>query len=229
MDESICHDSINDFPEIAPFDPTKKKKQKNKVVFRHHTDDALRSSVDRVDHGVEDDEEVGVIQQSNYPLEGNEHDYPYRELLRRLLSSMHKDSPEPAGDRQRTVIRPPQVLSDAIAQTVFVNFMDLCKTPLEHVKAYMLKEMNTVGSLDGEDRLVVKGRFAPSNFDDLLQRYIDEYVLCNCCRSPDTILAKESRFPLLQCEMCGEERSVPPVSAGYSTHVGRRKRQTFPQ
>ncbi|KAH0659855.1 hypothetical protein KY289_028603 [Solanum tuberosum] len=33
-----------------------------------------------------------------------------------------------AGDRRRTVMRPPQVLREGTKKTVFVNFMDLCKT-----------------------------------------------------------------------------------------------------
>lgn len=43
--------------------------------------------------------------------------------------------------------------------------------------AYLLSEMSTSVSLDGQQRLVVKGRFAPRNFEAILQEYVSEYFL----------------------------------------------------
>lgn len=47
----------------------------------------------------------------------------------------------------------------------------------EHVMTFLLSEMGTSGSLDGQQRLVVKGRFAPKNFEGILRRYVSEYSL----------------------------------------------------
>lgn len=46
----------------------------------------------------------------------------------------------------------------------------------DHVMAFLLAELGTSGSLDGQQRLVVKGRFAPKNFEGILRRYISEYL-----------------------------------------------------
>ena len=46
----------------------------------------------------------------------------------------------------------------------------------EHVMTFLLAEMGTSGSLDGQQRLVVKGRFASKNFEGILQRYISKYI-----------------------------------------------------
>ncbi|KAG5544601.1 hypothetical protein RHGRI_017137 [Rhododendron griersonianum] len=93
-------------------------------------------------------------------------------------------------------MRPPQVLREGTQKIVFVNFMDLCKTrcsrQLEHVITFLLAELGTSGSLDGQQRLVVKGGFTPKFFEGILQRYVNEYVICNGCKSPDTILSKEN-------------------------------------
>ncbi|KAI3785882.1 hypothetical protein L1987_45008 [Smallanthus sonchifolius] len=148
------------------------------------------------------------------------------ELLSRVFHILRENNPELAGDRRRTVIRPPQVLREGTKKTVFVNFMDLCCTmhrQLDHVMTFLLAEMGTSGSLDGQQRLVVKGRFAPKNFEGILRRYINEYVICNGCRSPDTILSKESRLFFLRCEQCGSGRSVAPIKTGFVARVGRRK------
>lgn len=43
--------------------------------------------------------------------------------------------------------------------------------------AFLLAELGTSGSLDGQQRLVVKGRFAPKNFEGILRRYVSKYLL----------------------------------------------------
>ena len=47
----------------------------------------------------------------------------------------------------------------------------------EHVMTFLLAEMGTSGSVDGQHRLVVKGRFAPKTFGGILRRYVSEYLL----------------------------------------------------
>lgn len=47
----------------------------------------------------------------------------------------------------------------------------------EHVITFLLAELGTSGSLDGQQRLVVKGRFAPKNFEGLLRRYVSKFLL----------------------------------------------------
>ena len=47
----------------------------------------------------------------------------------------------------------------------------------EHVMTFLLAEMGTSGSLDGQQRLVVKGRFAPKAFEGILSRYVSKFHL----------------------------------------------------
>jgi translation initiation factor 2 beta subunit (eIF-2beta)/eIF-5 len=46
----------------------------------------------------------------------------------------------------------------------------------EHVMAFLLAELGTSGSLDGQQRLVVKGRFAPKVFEGILRRYVSKFL-----------------------------------------------------
>ncbi|KAL3511040.1 hypothetical protein ACH5RR_030441 [Cinchona calisaya] len=64
--------------------------------------------------------------------------------------------------------------------------------------------MATSGSLDGQQRLVVKGRFAAKHFEGILRRFMNDYVICNSCKCPDTILSKENRLTYLpyMCKVC---------------------------
>ncbi|GJW90874.1 3-ketoacyl-CoA thiolase 2, peroxisomal-like protein [Tanacetum coccineum] len=56
--------------------------------------------------------------------------YQYEELLSRVFHILRENNLELAGDRRRTVIRPPQVLREGNKKTVFVNFINLCLTSL---------------------------------------------------------------------------------------------------
>ncbi|KAK9986320.1 hypothetical protein SO802_031271 [Lithocarpus litseifolius] len=246
----------DDISDIATFDPTKKKKKKKKglgfaddsvdkltektenVGGRHELGKTIVSDEEEVlndenvdsweDIDVMDEEGEGIVLMQN-SWERTDRDYEYEELLSRMFNILRENNPELAGDRRRTVIRPPQVLREGTKKTVFVNFMDLCKTmhrQPEHVMTFLLAEMGTSGSLDGQQRLVVKGRFAPKNFEGILRRYINEYVMCNCCKSPDTILTKENRLFFLRCEQCGSGRSVALIKAGFIARVERRKAGT---
>ncbi|XP_019168466.1 PREDICTED: eukaryotic translation initiation factor 2 subunit beta-like isoform X3 [Ipomoea nil] len=217
---------------IAPFDPTKKKKKK-KVTIVDAADDSVDILVEKTenlsDHFEDDDEGEGIVLQ-HLPWEGSGRDYEYEELLGCVYNILRENNPELAGNRRRIVLSPPQVLREGTKKTVFVNFMDHCKTmhrQPEHVMAFlsaeMGTEMRTSESADGQQRLVVKGRFAPKNFEGILRRYVNEYVICNGCKSPDTILSKENRLFFLRCEKCGSGRSVAPIKAGFVARVGRRK------
>lgn len=257
-------DVKEEVPDIAPFDPTKKKKKKKPAVVDLDDDSVdklaektenlsvsegfdsilagskkkkkkpveISSLIDEsdaknedLDDHAEEDEGDAVSLQPRYPWEGSDRDYQYEELLGRVFNILRENNPELAGDRRRTVMRPPQVLREGTKKTVFVNFMDLCKTmhrQPDHVMTFLLAELGTSGSLDGQQRLVVKGRFAPKNFEGILRRYINEYVICLGCKSPDTILSKENRLFFLRCEKCGSGRSVAPIKAGFVARVGRR-------
>ncbi|XP_024367688.1 eukaryotic translation initiation factor 2 subunit beta [Physcomitrium patens] len=210
----------------------KKKKKKKPVEGEAAEEDNAGTEDEANDLGEVDDEEpaVGIeLGVAVYPWEGTDRDYKYEELLGRVFNILRENNPELSAERRRTIMRPPQVLREGTKKTVFANFMDLCKTmhrQPEHVMAFLLAELGTSGSLDGQQRLVVKGRFAPKVFEGILRRYVNEYVMCNGCKSPDTILSKENRLFFLRCEQCGCSRSVAPIKAGFVARVGRRKTTT---
>ena len=50
----------------------------------------------------------------------------------------------------------------------------------------------------------------------------EEYVTCHTCRSPDTLLQKETRLFFLQCETCGSRRSVASIKSGFQALTQKR-------
>lgn len=58
-----------------------------------------------------------------------------------------------------------------------MNFADLCKIMnrnTEHVMAFLIAELGTTGSLDGQSRIVLRGRFNSQSIETVLRRYINE-------------------------------------------------------
>ena len=140
---------------------------------------------------------------SGLPWANSTRDYHYEELLGRVFGILRENNPELAGEKHKTILKPPQVLREGTKKTVFVNFSELCKAmhrAPDHVITYLLAELGTSGSLDGQARLIVKGRFLPKVFEGILRRYINDYVICNMCKSADTLLHKENRLYILRCQ-----------------------------
>lgn len=50
----------------------------------------------------------------------------------------------------------------------------------------------------------------------------EEYVTCHTCRSPETILQKDTRLYFLQCETCHSRCSVASIKTGFQAVTGKR-------
>lgn len=207
-----------------------KKKKKKKPKAR--TDEEFGAMVEDAEsmpaEGTEaENEEDRLDNQPKLPWDGSDRDYSYQELLDRVFGILRENNPELTGEKRRTIMKPPQVAREGTKKTVFTNFLELCKTmnrQLEHVQAFLLAELGTSGNLDGQSRLVVKGRFQPKAFEGVLRRYVNEYVLCNSCKSPDTLLDRDSatRIMFLRCQQCGASRTVAAIKAGFVARTSRR-------
>ncbi|RKO88798.1 domain found in IF2B/IF5-domain-containing protein, partial [Blyttiomyces helicus] len=159
------------------------------------------------------------------PWLGSNRDYTYQELLGRVFKILRQNNPELAGEKRRHTIAPPQVYREGTKKCVFANVVDICKRmhrQPNHVIQYLFAELGTTGSIDGSQRLVIKGRFVQKQIENVLKRYIMEYVTCKTCKSADTILTKENRLFFLQCESCGSQRTVSAIKTGFMAQTQRR-------
>ncbi|GIL62764.1 hypothetical protein Vafri_16940 [Volvox africanus] len=198
----------------------KRKKKKKERQEDANFEEGEEGAVGPADDGLE--KSVG-----KFPWSASDREYDYEELLERVFGILREKNPELTGERRRTVLKPPQVAREGTKKTVFTNFMDLCKAmnrQHEHVSQYLLAELGTSGNLDGQQRLIVKGRFLPKSFETVLRRYVNEYVLCPGCKSVDTLLDKDSatRLMHLRCQQCGASRTVQAIKAGFVARVTKR-------
>ena len=109
-------------------------------------------------------------------LEGR--DPTYDELLSRFFHLLHQHNPELAGDKKRYTIVPPQVAREGTKKTVFANIIDICRRmhrQPEHVIQFLYAELGTQGSIDGAQRLIMKGRYTQKQIENVLRKYISEF------------------------------------------------------
>ncbi|XP_071785798.1 eukaryotic translation initiation factor 2 subunit 2-like [Asterias amurensis] len=210
-----------DFDADLNFSLTKKKKKKKKPKLED-----IEAEVMENGEKEEEKEDTEVKDTSGTTWAGTERDYLYDELLTRVFDIMRAKNPDMVtGEKKRFVMRPPQVVRVGTKKSSFVNFTDICKMlhrPTEHLLAFLLAEMGTSGSIDGNNQLIIKGRFQQKQIENILRRYIKEYVTCHTCRSSDTFLHKENRLFFLQCERCQSRCSVASIKSGYQAVTAKR-------
>jgi len=146
-------------------------------------------------------------------------EYAYPELLERIMKILHRHNPD-LMEKKRRNMKPPQLTRVGTKKTLWVNFQEICtmmQRPPEHVFQFFMAELGTEGSIDGNQRLVIRGKYVPKYIESLLRKYILEYVTCQMCRSPNTELTKDSvsRLHFCKCRDCGSSRSVAAIRSGY--------------
>jgi len=193
----------------------KKKKKKKKVV-----------TLDGGEEPAPDAQDEDQVDSSADPWGGTDRDYTYDELLTRVFDIMREKNPDlVGGDKKKFVMRPPQVLRVGTRKSSFANFADICRLlhrQPKHVLAFLLAELGTSGSVDGNNQLIIRGRYTQKQIENVLRRYIKEYVTCHTCRSRDTILQKHERLFFLQCETCGSRVSVASIKTGFQAVTSKR-------
>jgi len=208
----------------------KKKKKKTKKIQLDDQDDDKEGGGEDMIIGDDDDDSTETSSAPRAVSEkswlNSDRDYTYDELLTRVFEIMHQKNPEMAsGTKQKFVMRPPQVIRVGTKKTSFVNFMEISRMLHRHQKHlldFLLSELGTSGSIDGNNQLIIKGKFQQKQIENVLRRYIKEYVTCHTCRSPNTILQKDSRIFFLQCEACGSRCSVASIKHGFQAVTSKR-------
>lgn len=243
-------DEDNDDGADAPaadgeFDPSVlKKKKKKKTTVKVDDDGDFEAKLAEAGVAAKDDPDAEPTAEAD-PATGQDGDMAkgtgvwahestapikYNLLLSRFYALLHSHHPDLASSGSKSYkIPPPQCLREGNKKTIFANISEICKRMKrsdEHVTQFLFAELGTSGSVDGNKRLVIRGRFQQKQIENVLRRYIMEYVTCKTCRSPDTELNKgENRLYFVTCNSCGSRRSVAAIKTGFTAQVGKRRRQ----
>ncbi len=230
--EKQINEEEADLQDMLNLDKKKKKKDKKKSSKKDKSEKSDKKKSD--DRG---DDETAEAEGGDYFAEQrlrlaeeneafeNDHpdeydrkaDYTYTDLLDRVVDILTSMNPE---EKKRRTMQPPKLQKLGTKKTLWINFQEICtilQRPPEHVFQFFMAELGTDGSIDGNQRLVIKGKYVPKYIESLLKKYIVEYVTCQMCRSPNTELTKDSstRLQFCNCRDCGSSRSVAPIRSGY--------------
>ncbi|KAL7959640.1 domain found in IF2B/IF5 domain-containing protein [Trichoderma compactum] len=221
--------------EDGGLDLTMKKKKKKVKKAEGAEEDEFTAKLKQLEVDAEEAEEAA--QEDEGDMETGTgvwaHDesktIPYTMLLSRFFTVLSQKNPDHSLSGTKSYkIPPPQCMREGNRKTVFANIADISKRMKrteEHLTAYLFAELGTNGSVDGNRRLVIKGRFQQKQIENVVRKYIIEYVTCKTCRSPDTELNKgENRLYFITCNNCGSRRSVTAIKTGFSAQIGKRKK-----
>lgn len=151
-------------------------------------------------------------------------DYTYDFLIQRAFSYLNKNNPELTQRPSKTHLQPPQIVREGTRKTVVTNFASLCKElnrDTDHVMSYMLSELCVEGSIDGTNRLILRGKFSPSSIESVARRYIYEYVMCRSCKCLETHIEKDkaTRLTFLKCNLCQSSVTIKPIVNGFRAKI----------
>ena len=153
-----------------------------------------------------------------------EYDFLLDRIFLALLSFKETDSKP-----KKLTLPPPVIARVAAKKSLFSNFQDVCAAlnrSMDHAISFFNRELASDCAIDQENRLVIRGKFMPRHIENVLKKYVVEFVLCRDCNSSDTLLEKmkDTRTITITCNSCSSERVVGAIKQGYqSLGMGERR------
>ncbi len=132
-----------------------------------------------------------------------------------LLEKARKELPKKVVHRSRFVIPVPEVEIVGRKKTVIRNFKeiaDVLHRPPQHIAKYFTKVLATPATTTGKE-LIIRGQHPKSRIVQVLKNYVQEYVICPICGSPDTELVTISGILYKRCKACGARTPVRELRA----------------
>jgi translation initiation factor 2 subunit 2 len=134
----------------------------------------------------------------------------YDSLLDRARSQVPEDAFKKSGERFKV---PDVQLMVQGNRSIWQNFQEtinILNRPGKEVLKFVAGQLGTAGSMEGSNALF-NGKFNVEQVSEVLNRYIDAYVICPVCTRPDTEITKEKNAYYLTCSACGARTSIRPV------------------
>ena len=130
----------------------------------------------------------------------------YEKLLKRIDGERSKNSAE---IDSRFELPPVDVMWEG-QRTYLRNFSDfpkIMRRDSAKLLQYLSKEFAVPAERIGDSAMFI-GRRDPDDFTRLLKIYVNDYIMCPTCKSPDTRTEKEKRISFLICEACGAKSTI---------------------
>jgi translation initiation factor 2 subunit 2 len=147
--------------------------------------------------------------------------YTYETLLDRAYQQI-----EELAKPKQIKIKPP-IIERKGKKTYWANFIEICESihrETEHIKLFLFTELGCGGSVDIIGGLNIEGKFLQNQIESVLKKYINEYIICNTCRSSNTQFIKDDRITLLQCGQCKSQKKISNIQQGFKATTRAQRR-----
>jgi len=139
--------------------------------------------------------------------------YTYLELLTNLYNKLGEKE---SNSTNKFMIAQPIIQKISIKKVVWSNFYEICLSlnrPPEHLLLFITSELNTLGFINENKQMIIKGKYFTKNIEVVLRKYMCNYVQCNMCRSYKTAINRDisSRLNILVCSDCKSSRTIPNI------------------
>lgn len=94
-------------------------------------------------------------------------------------------------------------------KTIISNFLqiaDIIGRKPQHLLKYVLKELATPGTQKNQT-LILGSKIPAGKINEKISNYVEEFVFCKECTSPDTKMVKEGDIYYIKCQACGARHS----------------------
>jgi len=131
----------------------------------------------------------------------------YDDQLERALD----ETPDIEAGSDRFDVPDPEIRQEG-KLTVYENFQETVSRlnrDEDHVMQFLQNELGTSAQIDDRGRARFTGEFGQRRVEEVLDDYVETYVICPECGLPDTnIEANEQGDERLHCEACGARSAV---------------------
>lgn len=131
--------------------------------------------------------------------------YTYEQMLDRLYKIL------PKSKVSTTRFEIPKVEGSVQGnKTIITNLKQIAKKLSrddDHLLKFLNRELATPGEIKTGGTIFV-GKFGSNLLNEKIDKYVKEFVLCEQCKKPDTVLSKEKGITFKRCEACGARASV---------------------
>jgi translation initiation factor 2 subunit 2 len=157
-----------------------------------------------------------TVNENKYSEDYDPPNYTYEILLNQLYLNFQHNNINVV--KTKNSLKLPIVNRLGSKKTGWLNFKDCCASigrEQTSIINYLTGELSTEANMDGNGILVIRGIYNQKNIENLLRKFIINYVQCSVCKSLETNTRKDSnsRINFLECLACKSTRALQQIIA----------------
>lgn len=155
------------------------------------------------------------LNENKYSEDYDPPNYSYEMLLNQIYLNFQDNNINVV--KTKNSLKLPIVNRLGSKKTGWLNFKDCCSSigrEQTNIINYLTNELSTEANIDGNGILIIRGIYNQKNIENLLRKFIINYVQCSICKSLETHTRKDSntRITFLECSPCKSTRALQQIT-----------------